>query len=286
MHKKTYFVMMLTLLLGSMLTATYILRKAEASPETSLRIDPSNIIDPTLTPGSSFTVDVVVADVEHLFAWQVNLTFNSNVLRFVNVTEGEFLASQPEGTYSAIHIEERWVLFGWSTQGPYIGVSGSGTLATVAFEVLAEGESLLDFEEDLIYHPRTDTYHYMTYLVLQTNSTPPPNWIYLYPPDLTIQDGYFNNLGAPPFPETLDELIAEVTELGSEGAITNQGIARSLIAKLTVAQRLASKGRNHQAKRILEAGFIPQVQNLSGIHITVEAADLLIESAEHLISHL
>jgi hypothetical protein len=101
-----------------------------------------------------------------------------------------------------------------------------------------------------------------------------------------IQDGYFNNLGAPPFPETLDELITKVTELGSEGAITNQGIARSLIAKLTVAQRLASKGRTHQANSILEAGFIPQVQNLSGIHITVEAADLLIESAEHILSHL
>jgi hypothetical protein len=286
MHKKTYSVMMLTLLLGSMLTVTSILRNAEASPETSIYIDPSNVVDPTLAPGSSFTVGVMVADVEYLFAWQVNLTFNPNVLEFVNVTEGEFLASQPEGTYPAIHIEESWVLFGWSTQGPYIGVSGSGTLATVAFEVLEEGESVLDIEEDLIYSPSRDTYDYWTYLILQTNSTPPPNWIYLYPPDLVIQDGYFNNLGAPPFPETLDELIAEVTELGSEGAITNQGIARSLLAKLTVAQRLASKGRNHQAKSILEAGFISQVQDLTNVHITPDAAGILIESAEYLISHL
>ena len=83
----------------------------------------------------------------------------------------------------------------------------------------------------------------------------------------------------------IDELEAEIEELGSKGEIDNQGIVKSLIAKLNVAQKLVDSGKIGQAKTILQA-FISQVHNLSGIHITPEAADILIESAEYIISHL
>ena len=84
----------------------------------------------------------------------------------------------------------------------------------------------------------------------------------------------------------IDELKAEIEELGSEGEIDNQGIVNSLIAKLNAAQKLVDKGKIDEAKSILEEDFVPQVQNLSGIHITPEAADNLIESAEYILSHL
>ena len=51
-------------------------------------------------------------------------------------------------------------------------------------------------------------------------------------------------------------------------------------------EKLVDKGKLDEAKTILEEDFIPQVQNLSGINITPEAADILIESAEYIISHL
>jgi len=94
------------------------------------------------------------------------------------------------------------------------------------------------------------------------------------------------NIWRPQIPTTIDELKTEVEELGFEGEIDNQGIINSLISKLDVAQKLVGKEKIEEAKTILEEDFIPQVQNLSGIHITVEAADILIKSAEHILSHL
>lgn len=85
---------------------------------------------------------------------------------------------------------------------------------------------------------------------------------------------------------TIDELRTEIEELGFEGQIDNQGIVKSLIAKLNVAQKLVDKGKVDEVKSILEEDFIPQVQNLSGIHITVETADILIESAKYILPHL
>jgi len=89
----------------------------------------------------------------------------------------------------------------------------------------------------------------------------------------------------PPIPTTIDELKTEIEELGFEGEIDNQGIVQSLIAKLNVAQKLVDGGKMDQAKNILNA-FINEVQAQSGKHITPEAAEILVESAEYIISHL
>lgn len=85
---------------------------------------------------------------------------------------------------------------------------------------------------------------------------------------------------------TTDELKTKIEELGSEGEIDDHGVAKSLIAKLNVAEKLVEKGEINEAKTILEEDFIPQVQNLAGIHITVEAADILVQSAEYILSQL
>lgn len=76
----------------------------------------------------------------------------------------------------------------------------------------------------------------------------------------------------------MDELKAEIENLGCEGEIDNQGIVESPIAKLHVTQKLIDKEEREEAKTILLDDFIPHVQNLSGIHIIIiEAADILIE---------
>jgi len=89
----------------------------------------------------------------------------------------------------------------------------------------------------------------------------------------------------PPIPTTISQLKTEIEELGSEGEIDNKGIVTSLLAKLNVAQKLIDDGKIGQAKNILNA-FINEVQAQSGKHITPEAADILIESAEYILSHL
>ncbi len=100
----------------------------------------------------------------------------------------------------------------------------------------------------------------------------------------TLQMWYLYS--TPQSPRTIGELKTEIEKCGLEGEIDNQGIVRSLIAKLNVAQKLVDKGKVAEAKGILKDVFIRQVQNLSGICITADAADILIQAAEYIRSHL
>ena len=86
------------------------------------------------------------------------------------------------------------------------------------------------------------------------------------------------------FPRTLSELKTKVEEFGSEGGIDNQGIVKSLIAKLNPAQKLVDKGKVDEAAHVL-ASFVIQVQELTETHITKEAAVILVKSAEYIRSH-
>jgi len=88
-----------------------------------------------------------------------------------------------------------------------------------------------------------------------------------------------------PFPRTIDKLKIEIENCWADGEIDNQGIVTSLLAELNAAQKLIDDGKIDQAKNILEA-FINEVEAQSGRHITLEAADILIESAEYILSHL
>lgn len=148
--------------------------------ETKLAISPKILY----TASNTFTVNVTVINAEYLFAWQANLTFNKNVLKLTSVTEGDFFARQPQGTLAGLLIRDSWALFGYTTKGEYQGVSGSGNLATLNFQVMGEGISLLDIRETN-----------RTYLQAQTSPYPPPDFEYF---DFTIQDGIFVNTIIPP----------------------------------------------------------------------------------------
>jgi len=110
-------------------------------------------------------------------------------------------------------------------------------------------------------------------------------WDHPYEIDANNKDNYPLIEPWTPLPRTIGELKTEIEELGPQGEIDNQGIVKSLIAKLNVAQKLVDKGKTDEAVNVLE-DFIMQVQELSGIHITVEAADILIKSTEYIMDHL
>lgn len=93
------------------------------------------------------------------------------------------------------------------------------------------------------------------------------------------------NLWVAKIPTTINELKTEIEELGSRDEIDNQGIVRSLIRKLHTAQKLVDKEKTDEATMVLE-DFAAQVHQLSGIHITVEAANILVESAEYIMAYL
>ncbi len=164
---------MLGLLLTCSLWWAFSVKSADAA-STLLYVNPPSKY---VAVGTTFTVDIDVSDVEFLYAWQANITFNPSVLRCLSVTEGDFLKSQPEGTFGPTPlIEEGSALFGWLTIGHHVGVSGSGNLATVRFEVLTSGESPIEFAQvgDL------------TYMESQTSPNPPPNF---EPIEFTVQNG-------------------------------------------------------------------------------------------------
>lgn len=155
----------------------------------------------------SFSIDVKIREVADLYSWQINMTFNPSVLEFVNVTEGDFLKDQPEGTSSAIredHKQDGWVLFGWATIGQYVGVTGYGTLTTVQFTVKAIGESAINMS-----NPNTKL------IKINPPPVPPGGSMYEAIP-YTTERGFFINLMDPPkaeftFSPSLPSLNEEVT---------------------------------------------------------------------------
>jgi hypothetical protein len=98
--------------------------------------------------GQTFTIDINIADATGLAAWSVTLVTTSAVL-YTNesmISEGPFLSQT--GTYQTKFEAVKEV--GWwrigafhNTSTPAGGVSGSGTLASVAFRVEKAGSSAI-----------------------------------------------------------------------------------------------------------------------------------------------
>jgi hypothetical protein len=104
--------------------------------------------------GDGFAFRVNVSDVptapNDCYAWQVNITYNPLVLQCVTAYEGPFL-SKVGATFTLnvqIDNEAGWVLAGTAFQSYDVGATGSGLLATVAFKVIAQGNSALAFVTD------------------------------------------------------------------------------------------------------------------------------------------
>jgi len=120
---------------------------AAASPETVVAVDPKIT---STEPGESFEINITVSDVSNLYGLEINMTFDPTILNAVNVTEGPFL-EQTGGTWwlpSTINNIAGFVFFG-DTLFPFPeeGATGSGVLASITFNVTAEGRSGLNFSE-------------------------------------------------------------------------------------------------------------------------------------------
>lgn len=175
-----------------LLTVTLTNIQPVSSVATGLRLNPLIVY---AEPDEFFKVNLTIHSVEFLYAWQANITFDPEVLRYVGATEGDFLARQPEGTFGVNKTGENYAVIGWSTQGQYVGESGSGILATLEFQVLKIGESPIEIATD----PRAGTY--TTFLMQQRAINPPPNWVKLNPTKFTVQSSFFINTMTPPTAE-------------------------------------------------------------------------------------
>ena len=78
------------------LILSLVLVEVSIASQTNVSINPPSIVDPTLGPTEQFTVDLWVDYVEPnlLWAYQLTLSFNPDVLHGVSVANGPFLGSQ------------------------------------------------------------------------------------------------------------------------------------------------------------------------------------------------
>jgi hypothetical protein len=140
---------MLTLLLIGMLTLALNNQPLKAEPTPVVSVYP-----PTSTAevGETFTVNIIVTEIteeDSLYLWECRITFNPDIINAVNATEGPFLKDTGCETFWAKEINNttgRIDILAMISEFPYPpnGAAGSGTLATVTFEAVGQGETDLE----------------------------------------------------------------------------------------------------------------------------------------------
>jgi len=131
----------------ALLLVTVFALKEVSAQTTTISLNPSSVKD--VPTGQTFTVDVTISDGSNIYGWQVNMTFNHDVLSVEGATEGSFLKNVNATIWPAPKIEndKGYVLISGSFNVPYpsAGASGAGVLATITFKVKSGGSSALDF---------------------------------------------------------------------------------------------------------------------------------------------
>ncbi len=115
---------------------------AYAGPVTAvISVQPSNKM---VGLNQAFSLDIDIANVTDLYAYQFNLSFDSTILSANSVTESSFLSGGGSTFFNGGTIDNSagTISFIFDTLlGPVPGVSGSGPLVNVSFASLASGTS-------------------------------------------------------------------------------------------------------------------------------------------------
>jgi general secretion pathway protein D len=108
----------------------------------SFSFDPPAITQP---PGSTFTVNVLVAGAQNAYSVPLQVTYDSKMLQVVNVSNGTFL-SQDGQAVALVHRDDdsSGTLQITATRPPgATGISGQGTVVTLTFMAKSAGQSTL-----------------------------------------------------------------------------------------------------------------------------------------------
>jgi hypothetical protein len=163
-----------------------------------LYVDPPEIIDPTLIPPKTFDVNVTVDDVENLYGYEFNMSFNKDVLTCLYVIVHDVLGETnyiPELQVSNMK-GFLWVKVTYYPPAVPITTYSPVALATIRFRVKSMGASTLDLHDtsltnstgDPIPHEVSDGF-VMTVIhdVAITGVTPSSPWAYAgWPVNVTV----------------------------------------------------------------------------------------------------
>lgn len=102
---------------------------------------------PELVKGNTVYAAVEIGNVNNLDAGQFDLSFNPDVLKVVNVEDGSIEGTKIPVQWHSIDGDMVRVIF--NLEG-VTGISGSGQLARIGFEVIGDGESNLLISSGLL----------------------------------------------------------------------------------------------------------------------------------------
>lgn len=156
-------------LLLSVCTLLLFSAQAVSAQNTTVKVEPS-----TTTPivGETLTVNITIRNVQNLFGLNVTLSWNNSVLQLTNVDLKLGVSSYPDGVLHGnrlnydsdslisgdIYVEEIKLSGYYELVAQTIGqatasFTGSGTIATLMFNVTSLGRSTLKLETELADKP-------------------------------------------------------------------------------------------------------------------------------------
>lgn len=172
-------------------------------------------IDPVTTvadPPASFSVNVIIQGVSDLYAYELKVGFDKNVLTPTNALEGPFLSSNPGspyGTFFSYQLTDNFVYVACVIVGndeTVFGASGDGTLAILEFTVKAPGESNLDIYDSLLLdffgggaqipHTSSDGFFHSTLPVSSFAFVPDPSQPGMFGRPIVGENVTFDGLGS------------------------------------------------------------------------------------------
>jgi len=135
--------------------------RAFAAP--TLSVDPPMVSDTLLTPGSTFDVNVTIADILNLYGYEFKVGYDTTVLTATAIVLGPFFPSN--AIVGANEVDDT-TGFAWFSATMPFGAptvkTGSGVLATITFSVDALGSSYLTLYDDLLGDPYVNVLFHLT----------------------------------------------------------------------------------------------------------------------------
>ena len=129
---------------------------SETALATTVYIDPPS---KSISETGNVSVNVSISDVQDLYGFQFDLTYNPGVLKFLDIHEGPFLGSDGNSTF--------WSNPNTSTPGfldntistrlgMVGGLDGNGVLATLLFSPVANGTSEINLTDVILGSPDSE----------------------------------------------------------------------------------------------------------------------------------
>jgi general secretion pathway protein D len=112
-----------------------------AASAATIRVDPAAALT---VVGGTADINVHIADVQDLYAYQFDIAYDPAVVSVVSITEGDFLAGGGSTLFVPGSVDNTAGTIAFTANtllSPVPGVSGSGTLVTLRFAASGTGTS-------------------------------------------------------------------------------------------------------------------------------------------------